>query len=105
MIPGHLLRIGNQGDYDVMWGEFPGSMDVPRCMNHVKILYRFTYASAVGGDVLGRYKFGTWITTVGGGFPIFFDFYLYTWGDDPNWLHNMGWNHQLDQHLPHFWRG
>ena len=59
MIPGHLLRIGNQGDYDVMWGEFPGSMDVPRCMNHVKILYRFTYASAVGGDVLGRYKFGT----------------------------------------------
>ena len=26
------------GDYDVMWGEFPGSMEVPRCMNHVKSL-------------------------------------------------------------------
>jgi len=24
-------------DYDVMWGEFPGSKDVPRCMNHVKM--------------------------------------------------------------------
>lgn len=26
-------------DYDVMWGEFPGSMDVPRCMNHIKMGY------------------------------------------------------------------
>ena len=22
----------------MMWGEFPGSMEVPRCMNHVKSL-------------------------------------------------------------------
>eukprot|EP00930_Biecheleria_cincta_P051691 TRINITY_DN3689_c0_g1_i1.p1 TRINITY_DN3689_c0_g1~~TRINITY_DN3689_c0_g1_i1.p1 ORF type:complete len:513 (+),score=89.48 TRINITY_DN3689_c0_g1_i1:52-1590(+) len=26
-------------DYDVMWGEFPGSEDVPRCMNHIKMGY------------------------------------------------------------------
>merc|ERR1712113_1086406 len=26
-------------EYDTMWGEFPGSMDVPRCMNHIKMGY------------------------------------------------------------------
>merc|ERR1712093_653003 len=26
-------------EYDVMWGEFPGSKAVPRCMNHIKMGY------------------------------------------------------------------
>lgn len=26
-------------EYDVLWGEFPGSLEVPRCMNHVKMGY------------------------------------------------------------------
>lgn len=26
-------------DFDVMWGDFPGSMDSPRCMNHIKMGY------------------------------------------------------------------
>merc|ERR1712217_142311 len=26
-------------EYDVMWGEFPGSKEVPRCMNHIKMGY------------------------------------------------------------------
>jgi len=26
-------------DYDTSWGEFPGSMEVPRCMNHIKMGY------------------------------------------------------------------
>jgi len=33
--PSHVLN----SEFDTMWGEFPGSMDVPRCMNHIKMGY------------------------------------------------------------------
>lgn len=54
--PGTPTHWVAQGDYDVMWGEFPGSKDVPRCMNHVKILG----LKKTVGTVSYRYKFGIW---------------------------------------------
>jgi hypothetical protein len=38
--PNHCIdppQYVRMSDYDTMWGEFPGSMEVPRCMNHIKM--------------------------------------------------------------------
>mmetsp|Transcript_132569 Transcript_132569/g.314267 ORF Transcript_132569/g.314267 Transcript_132569/m.314267 type:complete len:163 (+) Transcript_132569:2-490(+) len=35
----HVPDYVSLSEYDVMWGEFPGSKAVPRCMNHIKMGY------------------------------------------------------------------
>eukprot|EP00927_Polykrikos_kofoidii_P002118 TRINITY_DN10822_c0_g1_i1.p1 TRINITY_DN10822_c0_g1~~TRINITY_DN10822_c0_g1_i1.p1 ORF type:complete len:522 (-),score=77.42 TRINITY_DN10822_c0_g1_i1:61-1626(-) len=59
-------------EFDTMWGEFPGSMRVPRCMNHIKMGYpnwKQTLAELAKSEVDKKAFTRFWSQVSEGGYP------------------------------------